>query len=117
NDLAKQPIYAPIGQYDLVRPPDGISPGEEGQEYQRAVASEADLFYHEATLLPPINLLRPDGMAPAGVFGDHTLNTGGQILLSHRFNNTSFDGLRDGTHGVSTASVLGAFPIAPTHET
>jgi hypothetical protein len=38
-------------------------------------------------------------------------------LLSHRFNNTSFDGLRDGTHGVSTASVLGAFPIAPTHET
>jgi len=117
NDPARQPIFAPGGLYDLVRPPDGISPDEEGQEYERAVASEADLFYHQATCLPPIDLLRPDGMAPAGVFGDHTLNTGGRILLSHRFNNQAFDGMRDGTHSVSTASVLGAFPIAPTSMT
>ena len=117
NDLGKQPIFAPIGQYDLVRPPDGISPDEDGQEYQRAVASEADLFYHEATCLPPIDLLRPDGFAPAGIFGDHTLNTGGRILLSHRFKDQAFDGMRDGTHSVSTASVLNAFPLAPTSMT
>jgi hypothetical protein len=117
NDPARQPIFAPVGYYDLVRPPDGISPGEEGQEYQRAVASEADLFYHEATCLPPIDLFRPDGMAPAGVFGDHTLNTGGRILLSHRFKNQAFDGLGDGTHSVSTASVLSSFPLAPTSMT
>ena len=107
NDPARQPIFAPGGYYDLVRPPDGISPDEEGQEYQRAVASEGDLFFHEATCQPAIDLLRPDGMAPAGVFGDHTLNTGGRILMSYRFNNQAFDGMRDGTHSVSTASVLG----------
>ncbi len=117
NDPAKQTIFAPTGYYDLVRPPDGISPREDGQEYQRVVASEADLCYHEATCLPPINLLRPDGFAPAGVFGDHTLNTGGKILLSHRFTDQAFDGMRDGTHSVSTASVLGAFPLAPTSMT
>src|SRR5579863_902554 len=117
NDPAKQAIFAPAGYYDLVRPPDGISPDEEGQEYQRVVASEADLCYHEATCLPPINLLRPDGFAPVGVFGDHTLNTGGRLLLSHRFTNQAFDGMRDGTHSVSTASVLGAFPLAPTSMT
>jgi hypothetical protein len=117
NDPARQPIFAPAGYYDLVRPPDGISPDELGQEYERSVADEGDLFYHQATCLPPIDLLRPDGMAPAGVFGDHTLNTGGRILLSHRFNNQAFDGMRDGTHSVSTASVLSAFPIAPTSMT
>jgi hypothetical protein len=117
NDPARQKIFAPIDLYDLVRPPDGISPDEVGQEYQRAVASEADLFYHEATCLPPIDLLRPDGMAPAGIFGEHTLNTGGRVLLSHRFSNQAFDGMRDGTHSVSTASVLGAFPLAPTSMT
>ncbi len=117
NDAAKQPIFAPAGYYDLVRPPRGLSPGEEGQEYQRAVATEDDLWYHQATCLPPIDLARPDGFAPAGVFGDHTLNTGGRILLSHRFTDQQFDGMRDGTHSVSTASVLGSFPLAPTSMT
>jgi hypothetical protein len=56
-------------------------------------------------------------MAPAGVFGDHTLNTGGRVLLSYRFNNTSYDGLLNGTQSVSTASTLAKFPMAPVHET
>ena len=118
NDPARQPIFAPAGYYDLVRPPFVISPDEAGQEYERVVASEDDLFYHEATAPPPIDILRrPDGLAPAGVFADHTLNTGGRILLAYRFNTMDFSGLRTGTHEVSAASVLKSFPLAPTQET
>ena len=119
NDLSKQPIF-PMTElyYGLARPPSGISPNEDGQEYARVVASEEDLFYHEATCPPPIDIFcRPDGMAPSGVFGDHTLNTGGRILLEYRFNTMDFSGLRSGTQEVSTASALKAFPLAPTRAT
>ncbi len=117
NDPSKQPIFAPAGIYDLVRPAHGFLQTLEDQDYERVVASEADLIYDQATCPPPIDLYRPDGMAPAGVFGDHTLNTGGRVLLSYRFNNTSYDGLLNGTQSVSTASTLAKFPMAPVHET
>ncbi len=117
SDPSKQPIFNPIGQYHLISPPPGLFDTLENRDYERAVASEEDLFYDCATCPPPIDLYRPDGMAPAGVFGDHTLNTGGRVLLSYRFNNTTYDGLLNGTHSVSTASTLAAFPLAPTRET
>jgi hypothetical protein len=117
NDPAAQPIFAPAGEYELVRPPRGLWPEEEGQEYQRVVANEGDLFYHEATCPPPIDLFRPDGFAPAGVIGDHTINTGGRVIVSYRFNNQAFDGLLTRTHSVSTASALGQFPLVPTSMT
>ncbi|MGE5191251.1 MAG: hypothetical protein ACM3U2_02035 [Deltaproteobacteria bacterium] len=117
SDPSRQPIFAPAGQYDLVRPAHGILQTLDDQEFERVVASEDDLIYEEATCPPPIDLMRPDGMAPAGVFGDHTLNTGGRVLLSYRFNNTSYDGLLSGTGSVSNASVFNSFALAPTHET
>lgn len=117
NDPAKQPIFAPAGEYDLVRPPQGILQHIEGNEYRRVVGSEEDLIYDWATNPPPISMLRPDGMAPAGVFGDHTLNTGGRILMAYRFNTQDYQGLLSGTRSVSTAGALGAFPLVPTHET
>jgi hypothetical protein len=118
NDLSQQPVFAPAGYYQLIRPPTGFAPDEEGQEYERQVASEYDLFYHEATSPPPIDIyLRPDGMAPAGVFGDHTLNTGGRILMSYRFNTQDFSGLRTGTHEVSAGNALKSFPLVPANGT
>jgi hypothetical protein len=115
---SKQPIFAPVGTYDLVRPAHGILQTLDDQEYERPAASEDDLCYEEATCPPPIDIItRPDGMAPAGVFGDHTLNTGGRVLLSYRFNNTSYDGLLNGTSSVSNASVFNNFTLAPVHET
>lgn len=119
NDLSKQPVYDPAGIYDLVRPAHGIVQTlEEGEhEYEGVVASERDLLYGPVVNRSPIDLSRPDGMAPAGVFGDHTLNTGGRILLAYRFNTMDFSGLRDGTHRVSSATTLKSFPLAPTHET
>lgn len=117
DDPARQKIVAPAGLYDLVRPAYGIAPDEYGQEYQRAVGSEDDLFFHCATCPPAIDLDRPDGLAPAGVFGDHTLNTGGRIQLSYRYNDISYSGMLQGTHSVSPATVLGSFPLSPTYAT
>jgi hypothetical protein len=117
NDPSKQPVFAPASQYDLVTPPPGIFDTLEDREYQRVVGSEEDLFYDCATCPPPIDLMRPDGIAPAGVFGDHTLNTGGRVLVSYRFNNTNYDGLMSGPHSVSTSSVFNRFALAPTHAT
>ena len=117
NDPARQPIFAPAGDYQLVRPPTGLWPEEEGQDYERIVATDSDLFFHESTCPPPIDLFRADGFAPAGVIGDHTINTGGRVIISHRFNNQAFDGLLTGAHSVSTASVLNQFQLAPTRMT
>jgi hypothetical protein len=117
SDPSKQPIYAPVGQYDLIRPAHGILQTLDDQEYVRPVASEEDLIYEQATCPSPIDQMRPDGMAPAGVFGDHTLNTGGRVLLSYRFNNIAYDGLLNGTHSISNATVFNNFTLAPTHAT
>ncbi len=117
NDPSKQPIFAPVGQYQLVNPPPRILDTTEDRVYERIVGNEEDLFYDCATCPPAIDLMRPDGMAPAGVFGDHTLNTGGRVLLSYRFNNTSYDGLLSGTQSVSNANVFNNFTLAPTHAT
>jgi hypothetical protein len=117
DNLARQPVFAPVGVYDLVRPPYGIAPDEEGQEYQRLVASEADLNFNLATCPQPIDIYRPDGIAPAGVIGDHTLNTLGRIMVSYRYNISPFDGLLNGSTSVSTASALHQFPIVPTSGT
>jgi hypothetical protein len=113
DDPAREPVSPPIGFYDLVRPPYGVTPQEEGQEYQRHVASEADLDFNLATCPQPISIYRPDGIAPAGVIGDHTLNTLGRVMFSYRFNDVSFSGLRNGSHSVSTGSALQQFPIVP----
>jgi len=117
DDPARQPIVAPASVYNLIHPPYGFRPEEEGQDYERAVGSEDDLFYTCATCPPAIDLMRPDGMAPAGVFGDHTLTQLRRLLLSYRFNTESYNGMLAGTHSVSTASVLGSFPLAPTYAT
>lgn len=117
DNPARQPIAPPIGYYDLVRPPYGLYPEEEGQEYQRFVASEADLNFNDATCPQPIDIFRPDGVAPAGVFGDHTLNTLGRVMVSYRYNISPFNGLLNGTTSVSTASALKQFPIVPTSGT
>ena len=60
-----------------------------------------------------IDLNRPDGMAPSGVFGAVTLPAG-RILMSYTYLQNSFDNNFVGTHQVSTASVLAQFRYAPT---
>jgi len=44
-------------------------------------------------MLQSIDLYRPDGLAPAGVFYDHTLTQRLRVLVSYRYLQTSFDDL------------------------
>lgn len=55
---------------------------------------------------------RPDAVAPAGVMDDH-VHRAGHWMLSYRFMYMSMDGMRDGTHKVSTQKVLENYMMAP----
>ena len=68
----------PIDEYTLVKPANGLfqgyKRGVEDQTYVQQVDEPQDLDYHEATVQLPIDLTRPDGMAPSGVFNANTLS-------------------------------------------
>jgi hypothetical protein len=108
------PTVPPQVDYLLVRPPFKVAQQEWGNGFEQSVVDPDETYHHGPVYCPGVDLDRPDGLAPIGVFGDHTLAAGGQFLFSYRYNNTIFDGNRDGTGNVSTASVLANFPVAPT---
>lgn len=56
---------------------------------------------------------RPDANAPAGVMDDH-VHSAGHWMLSYKFMMMNMDGMRNGTHRVSTQSVLKDYMMAPT---
>lgn len=108
------PSVPPSVDYLLIRPPQGVTQRDWGDGFEQSVTNPDETFHHGPYFCTPVDLDRPDGLAPIGVIGDHTLEAGGQFLISYRYNNTMFNGLRDGTDNLSTSSVLGNFPIAPT---
>lgn len=108
------PTEPPPINYLLVRPPQKVVQQEWGNGLEQSVVDPDETFHHGPVFCPNVDLYRPDGLAPIGVFGDHTLDAGGQFLISYRYNNTAFHGNRDGTDDLNTASVLADFPIAPT---
>jgi hypothetical protein len=56
---------------------------------------------------------RPDGHAPIGMMADHTHHAGG-FMLTYKYMYMSMDGMRNGTHGVSSQQVLDQFMVTPT---
>lgn len=110
----RTPTIPPPVDYLLVRPPEGVMQQWDAGFQQRVVNPE-ETFHHGPVFCDGVELDRPDGLAPIGVIGDHTLEAGGQFLISYRYNVTSFDGLRDGTSNLSSGSVLNTFPVAPTN--
>lgn len=56
---------------------------------------------------------RPDGRAPAGVMGDHTLMKG-VFSFAYQAMRMEMDGSRKGTDRLSDAEVLAGFPVTPT---
>lgn len=108
------PTVPPPVDYLLVRPPFKVAQQEWGNGFEQSVVNPEETFHHGPTFCPGVELERPDGLAPIGVIGDHTLEAGGQFLISYRYNFTSFNGNRDGTGNLSLPSVLADFPIAPT---
>lgn len=55
---------------------------------------------------------RPDDHAPIGVMGDHR-HKEGEWMLGFRSSAMHMEGLRNGSDGVSTASVLGRYRMSP----
>ncbi|HVC96052.1 MAG TPA: hypothetical protein VND64_20360 [Pirellulales bacterium] len=112
-DAPAPQVEFPAREYDMVGPPRGILQRYTGQLYRRRVRDPNTLLADDYRLNAPIDLNRPDGIAPAGVLGDHTLKSS-QFLISYRYNVTAFDGNLNGTQPVSSAAILGAFAFAPT---
>ncbi|HTI51170.1 MAG TPA: hypothetical protein VL475_09470 [Planctomycetaceae bacterium] len=108
------PTMPPAVDYLLIRPPQGVAQQDWGNGFEQSVTIPDETYHHGPYFCTPVELDRPDGLAPIGVIGDHTLEAGGQFLISYRYNNTIFNGNRDGTTNLSTGSVLSNFPIAPT---
>ncbi|MEE3329076.1 MAG: transporter [Myxococcota bacterium] len=55
----------------------------------------------------------PEVHPPIGVFGS-TIHTQGDVMLSYRFNREDYEGLMDGTHDVSNATVANLYEVIPT---
>lgn len=104
------PTPLPAREYNLVGPPRGIIQHSEGQDYQAIVADPNSVLDCDARIGQNVNIFRPDGIAPIGVFGDHTLPTG-MALISYRYLQNSYDQNYMGSH---RAPVPAAYPFAPT---
>ena len=84
------PLALPLLGYDLAGPPRGTIQPDFGQEYRQPLGDPTLLPAIDVSLTQAIDLYRPDGLAPAGVRGDHTLKAG-RALLSYRYDQGSFD--------------------------
>jgi hypothetical protein len=107
------PLALPTLGFDVVGPPRGIIQPDVAEPYRQPLGDPTFLPAIDANLTRAIDLYRPDGIAPAGVRGDHTLKAG-HALLSYRYDQSSFDDNFVSSHRVSTASVLSKFQFAPT---
>ncbi len=103
------PVLSPV-EYSLVGPPTGVVQHAEDQAYRAVVSDPNTLLSYDAQFGQNVDIFRPDGMAPIGMFGDHTLPAG-TAFLSYRYLQNSFDQNYVGSHrtGVPTA-----YPYAPT---
>jgi hypothetical protein len=108
----REPVRLPTLNYLQAGPPRLIVPREWTQPYRRDIADPDQVLLDDTRYNMPIDLYRPDGFAPAGVVGDHTLKTG-QALASYRFFENGFQGNLVGTHNISTAAINRQFPLAP----
>ncbi len=104
------PMVKPPIQYNLIGPPRGVVQQSDRQEYQSVLSDPDSLLAGDTHIGQSIDLFRPDGMAPIGVFGDHTLPAG-STFLSYRYLQNSFDQNYAGSHRIG---VPASYPSAPT---
>jgi hypothetical protein len=107
-------VQVPVREYLLAGPARGVFQHEAGQEYTRSVIDPYGVMMADTQYNVAIDLYRPDGIAPAGVVGDHTLKGGGTVLVSYRMQVQEFHDVFSGTHRVGNADVLSAFAFSPT---
>lgn len=104
------PVFTPPEEYGLVGPPTGITQHLEEQEYQAIISDPNTLLEFDSQIGQSIDLFRPDGMGPAGMFGDHTLPAG-KMFISYRYLQNSFDQNYVGSHRTGAPT---GYPFAPT---
>jgi len=107
-------VQVPVRQYMLAGPARGIFQHLTGQEYERPVIDPYGVMMADTQYNVAIDLYRPDGIGPAGVFGDHTLKGGGTVLVTYRMQTQEYQGILNGTQHVSNAQVLSQFAFSPT---
>jgi hypothetical protein len=108
----REPLQLPTYNYVVAGPPRRVIQRESLQPYQRPIDDPDRLSYDEDMLNMPINLYRPDGIAPAGVTGDHTLKAG-HALFSYHYSAVGYQASQTGAHVDTLAEVLNRFPYAP----
>lgn len=96
-------------EYNLIGPPRGVVQNINGQDYQAVVADPNVVAGMDTQFDQTINIFRPDGIAPIGVFGDHTLPAG-KAFISYRYLQNSFDQNYLGSSRIGPPT---AFPFAP----
>jgi hypothetical protein len=108
------PSVAPIVRapvlYELVGPPRGLLQNPDGQNYHALISDPDEVMYFDSRIGQSIDLFRPDGMGPIGLFGDHTLPAG-SAFISYRYLQNSFDQNYNGSHRVGVPT---SYPFAPT---
>jgi hypothetical protein len=110
--LTSPPQY-PTYNYIQAGPPRRVIQREAPQIYDRPIGDPGRLSYDDDMLNMPINLYRPDGIAPPGVTGDFTLKTG-HALFSYRYSVVGYQGNLIGSHLATAGRVLQQFNYAPT---
>ena len=109
------PVALPPLQYDIVGAPRGVMQNIQGQTYRRTVADPNTLLVDDIRMDKALNLSRPDGLAPVGVFNDHMLPVGA-MLISYRYLSEGFDGIYVGSHQVGKPGQSQCYLSGGSHE-
>lgn len=107
------PPRMPTYNYQQAGPPLRVIQFAEPQIYERPVDDPDRLMFDDGDMNTPINLYRPDGIAPPGIIGDHTLKAG-HALFSYRYGVVGYQGSYTGTHLATAGQVSQQFNNVPT---
>ena len=108
-----KPIMLSPLEYNVVGPPRGYTQQSAGQDYQSVISDPNGLLESDLQIGQSVDIFRPDGIAPIGVVGDHTLPTGA-AHISYRYLQDSLDQNYDGSQRISVGSIAAKYPFAPT---
>jgi hypothetical protein len=108
----REPPQIPTYNYLQAGPPRRVIQREWLQPYERPIDDPERLLFDDDRLNMPIDLYRPDGLAPPGVTGDHLLKTG-RAVFSYRYSVVGYQGNLIGSHLATAGGVLQQFNFAP----
>jgi hypothetical protein len=103
------PIARPPVQYSLIGPPRGFNHDVDRQQFFAWINDPDEVLEIDSRIGQSVDIHRPDGMGPIGVFADHTLPAG-TAFISYRYLQNSFDQNYSGSHRIGVPT---NYPLAP----